>query len=243
VSCHTGESASGSTSPTWPSGGTWACPSRAPSVPPLRHLRGVSRARGRYQVERTVTRDRRPPRHRAQRLPASLASDPVHCHRADGMSPACPRGVACKVKGQASGDEKVAPTQHVRCGDAGHDQKSGLRPRKYQLATDPAFWDHYLAGYEAGYAVGLDVGRAAAEAEMAARWAAVRQRRVECPACAQRAYRATIGTPEDRTCDRCRILIPAGIIEVATWAVGPLLVSVGHCRGCRDAVRGPGVAA
>ena len=68
---------------------------------------------------------------------------------------------------------------------------------------------------------------------------AANRRRVECPACARRAYRATIGTPEDRTCDRCRILIPAREVEVVTWVMGPMLVSAGHCRGCRDAVRGP----
>ncbi len=71
---------------------------------------------------------------------------------------------------------------------------------------------------------------------------AAHRRRVECAPCAHRAYRATIGTPEDRTCDRCRILVAAGQVEVVTWAVGPLVVSAGHCHGCRDAVRGPGVA-
>jgi hypothetical protein len=67
------------------------------------------------------------------------------------------------------------------------------------------------------------------------------RRRVECTRCSQRAARATAGTPEDHTCDRCRALISADLIEVVTWAVGPIVVTAGHCVGCREAVRGPGV--
>jgi hypothetical protein len=67
---------------------------------------------------------------------------------------------------------------------------------------------------------------------------AAHRRRVECAGCAYRATRATLGTEEDRRCDRCRTLIAVGEVEAVTWAVGPMLVSAGHCRGCRDAVRG-----
>ena len=71
---------------------------------------------------------------------------------------------------------------------------------------------------------------------------AAHRRRVECASCALRTSLATVGTEEDRRCDRCRGLVPAGQVEVITWAVGPMLVSAGHCRGCREAVRGIGVA-
>ena len=68
------------------------------------------------------------------------------------------------------------------------------------------------------------------------------RRRVECASCAHRANRAIVGTEEDRRCDRCRVLIAVGEVEVVTWVVGPMLISAGHCRSCRDAVRGSGVA-
>lgn len=53
-----------------------------------------------------------------------------------------------------------------------------------------------------------------------------------CVACFNRYSRTQTGTPEDNTCDLCRIVAGVGGIRPFAVTLGPVTVCGGVCRGC-----------